>query len=39
MARTQARVPTLKQYLDRVERNHQKLLLEIKNPVFVPSTI
>ncbi|MFE0673732.1 glycerophosphodiester phosphodiesterase [Streptomyces sp. NPDC058867] len=31
-----ARVPTLKQYLDRVERNHQKLLLEIKNPALYP---
>ncbi|MGW7207958.1 glycerophosphodiester phosphodiesterase [Streptomyces sp. NPDC054837] len=27
-----ARVPTLKQYVRRVDRNHQKLLLEIKNP-------
>lgn len=31
-----ARVPTLKQYLDRVERNHQKLLLEIKSPEVYP---
>ncbi|MET9760340.1 glycerophosphodiester phosphodiesterase family protein [Streptomyces sp. NPDC006372] len=27
-----ARVPTLKQFVHRVERHHQKLLLEIKNP-------
>ncbi|MFE7856361.1 glycerophosphodiester phosphodiesterase [Streptomyces sp. NPDC057403] len=26
------RVPTLEQYMRRVERNHEKLLLEIKNP-------
>ncbi|WAZ20985.1 glycerophosphodiester phosphodiesterase family protein [Streptomyces cinnabarinus] len=31
-----ARVPTLERYLRRVERNHQKLLLEIKNPVLYP---
>ncbi|CCK30889.1 secreted hydrolase [Streptomyces davaonensis JCM 4913] len=31
-----ARVPTLERYLHRVERNHQKLLLEIKNPVLYP---
>ncbi|MER6674384.1 glycerophosphodiester phosphodiesterase family protein [Streptomyces sp. NPDC000983] len=31
-----ARVPTLKQYVDRVDRNHQKLLLEIKNPALYP---
>ncbi|QOV39082.1 glycerophosphodiester phosphodiesterase [Streptomyces ferrugineus] len=31
-----ARVPTLKQYMDRVELNHQKLLLEIKNPELYP---
>ena len=31
-----ARVPTLKQYLNRVERNQQKLLLEIKNPRALP---
>ncbi|MCX4968672.1 glycerophosphodiester phosphodiesterase family protein [Streptomyces sp. NBC_00654] len=31
-----ARVPTLKQYLHRVERNHQKLLLEIKSPETYP---
>ncbi|WP_367323963.1 glycerophosphodiester phosphodiesterase [Streptomyces sp. HUAS ZL42] len=31
-----ARVPTLKQYVDRVERNHQQLLLEIKNPELYP---
>ncbi|MCM1974899.1 MULTISPECIES: glycerophosphodiester phosphodiesterase family protein [unclassified Streptomyces] len=30
------RVPTLEQYLRRVERHHQKLLLEIKNPVLYP---
>lgn len=30
------RVPTLKQYLDRIERNHQKLLLEIKSPELYP---
>ncbi|MFC9623550.1 glycerophosphodiester phosphodiesterase [Streptomyces sp. NPDC056930] len=30
------RVPTLKQYLDRIERNHQKLLLEIKSPEIYP---
>ncbi|MFB7215674.1 glycerophosphodiester phosphodiesterase [Streptomyces sp. NPDC056255] len=30
------RVPTLKQYLDRVERNRQKLLLEIKSPEIYP---
>ncbi|MFJ8633343.1 glycerophosphodiester phosphodiesterase [Streptomyces sp. NPDC093568] len=31
-----ARVPTLKQYVDRVETHHQKLLLEIKNPELYP---
>ncbi|WP_069172328.1 glycerophosphodiester phosphodiesterase [Streptomyces griseus] len=31
-----ARVPTLTQYLRRVERNHQKLLLEIKSPEIYP---
>jgi glycerophosphoryl diester phosphodiesterase len=31
-----ARVPTLKQYLGRVEHHHQKLLLEIKNPELYP---
>jgi glycerophosphoryl diester phosphodiesterase len=31
-----ARVPTLEQYVHRVERNHQKLLLEIKNPALYP---
>ncbi|MEU2058682.1 glycerophosphodiester phosphodiesterase family protein [Streptomyces sp. NPDC013455] len=31
-----ARVPTLRQYMRRVERNHQKLLLEIKNPELYP---
>ncbi|MFF6801463.1 glycerophosphodiester phosphodiesterase family protein [Streptomyces sp. NPDC012616] len=30
------RVPTLTQYVDRVDRNHQKLLLEIKNPELYP---
>ncbi|MCT2543478.1 MULTISPECIES: glycerophosphodiester phosphodiesterase family protein [Streptomyces] len=30
------RVPTLKQYLDRIERNRQKLLLEIKSPEIYP---
>ncbi|GAA0903996.1 glycerophosphodiester phosphodiesterase [Streptomyces thermoalcalitolerans] len=30
------RVPTLEQYLRRVERNHQKLLLEIKSPELYP---
>jgi len=31
-----ARVPTLKQYMNRVSRNHQKLVLEIKNPALYP---
>jgi glycerophosphoryl diester phosphodiesterase len=31
-----ARVPTLKQYMRRVEHNHEKLLLEIKNPELYP---
>ncbi|MER6092235.1 glycerophosphodiester phosphodiesterase [Streptomyces bluensis] len=31
-----ARVPTLKQYMNRVSRNHQKLVLEIKNPTLYP---
>ncbi|GAA4334512.1 hydrolase [Streptomyces venetus] len=30
------RVPTLKQFVHRVERHHQKLLLEIKNPELYP---
>ncbi|MGW0765046.1 glycerophosphodiester phosphodiesterase [Streptomyces sp. NPDC002676] len=30
------RVPTLKQYMRRVEHNHEKLLLEIKNPQLYP---
>ncbi|WP_149550982.1 glycerophosphodiester phosphodiesterase [Streptomyces marokkonensis] len=30
------RVPTLEQFVHRVERNHQKLLLEIKNPQLYP---
>ncbi|WWQ63618.1 glycerophosphodiester phosphodiesterase family protein [Streptomyces sp. Q6] len=33
---TGARIPTLHQYLDRVEDNHQKLLLEIKAPELYP---
>ncbi|MFI2369522.1 glycerophosphodiester phosphodiesterase [Streptomyces sp. NPDC018833] len=31
-----ARVPTLKQYLNRVDTNNQKLLLEIKKPELYP---
>jgi glycerophosphoryl diester phosphodiesterase len=31
-----ARVPTLKQYMNRISRNHQKLVLEIKNPELYP---
>ncbi|MFD3512308.1 glycerophosphodiester phosphodiesterase [Streptomyces sp. NPDC058657] len=31
-----ARVPTLKQYLDRVDENRQKLLMEVKNPALYP---
>ncbi|MFI8188077.1 glycerophosphodiester phosphodiesterase [Streptomyces sp. NPDC085946] len=31
-----ARVPTLRQFVDRVEHHHQKLLLEIKNPQLYP---
>ncbi|MFF6996995.1 glycerophosphodiester phosphodiesterase [Streptomyces sp. NPDC008313] len=31
-----ARVPTLEQYMRRVTRNHQKLVLEIKNPELYP---
>ncbi|WP_392669663.1 glycerophosphodiester phosphodiesterase [Streptomyces sp. LN785] len=30
------RVPTLAQYLDRIEHNHQNLLLEIKSPEIYP---
>jgi glycerophosphoryl diester phosphodiesterase len=30
------RVPTLEQFVNRVERHHQKLLLEIKNPDLYP---
>ncbi|MFJ9866532.1 glycerophosphodiester phosphodiesterase [Streptomyces sp. NPDC101165] len=30
------RVPTLKQYMRRVEHNHEKLLLEVKNPELYP---
>ncbi|WP_030974732.1 glycerophosphodiester phosphodiesterase [Streptomyces sp. NRRL S-1824] len=30
------RIPTLKQYLDRIERNDQNLLLEIKSPQIYP---
>ncbi|MYT70983.1 MULTISPECIES: glycerophosphodiester phosphodiesterase family protein [unclassified Streptomyces] len=33
---TGARIPTLHEYLRRVERNHQKLLLEIKSPDLYP---
>ncbi|MFJ9023106.1 glycerophosphodiester phosphodiesterase [Streptomyces sp. NPDC102259] len=35
-AHTGARVPTLKEYVDRVEHHHQKLLLEVKNPELYP---
>ncbi|MET8568579.1 glycerophosphodiester phosphodiesterase family protein [Streptomyces sp. NPDC004783] len=31
-----ARVPTLEQYLHRVDRHHQKLLLELKSPAQYP---
>ncbi|MFS8203127.1 glycerophosphodiester phosphodiesterase [Streptomyces sp. CWNU-52B] len=31
-----ARVPTLKQYMNRVSHNHQKLVLEIKSPALYP---
>ncbi|WP_369196337.1 glycerophosphodiester phosphodiesterase [Streptomyces djakartensis] len=31
-----ARVPTLEQFVDRLERRHQKLVLEIKNPELYP---
>jgi len=31
-----ARVPTLQQYMKRVSHNHQKLVLEIKNPELYP---
>ncbi|MEU0070175.1 glycerophosphodiester phosphodiesterase family protein [Streptomyces sp. NPDC006332] len=31
-----ARVPTLRQYVRRVELHHQKLLLEVKNPELYP---
>ncbi|MET9446475.1 glycerophosphodiester phosphodiesterase [Streptomyces cinerochromogenes] len=31
-----ARVPTLRQYMRRVEQNHEKLLLEIKSPELYP---
>ncbi|MFE7899652.1 glycerophosphodiester phosphodiesterase [Streptomyces sp. NPDC057424] len=31
-----ARVPTLAQFLRRLERHHQKLLLEVKNPELYP---
>ncbi|MFE1951581.1 MULTISPECIES: glycerophosphodiester phosphodiesterase [Streptomyces] len=31
-----ARIPTLHQYLERVDRNHQRLLLEIKSPELYP---
>ncbi|MFG3370732.1 glycerophosphodiester phosphodiesterase [Streptomyces sp. NPDC090032] len=33
---TGARIPTLTQYLDRVDHNHQKLLMEIKDPELYP---
>lgn len=33
---TGARVPTLREYLDRVRRNQQRLLLEIKKPELYP---
>ncbi|MFJ4712436.1 glycerophosphodiester phosphodiesterase [Streptomyces sp. NPDC088785] len=33
---TGARIPTLHQYLRRVDRNHQKLLMEIKSPELYP---
>ncbi|MFI9805347.1 glycerophosphodiester phosphodiesterase [Streptomyces sp. NPDC052301] len=33
---TGTRVPTLQQYMRRVEHNHEKLLLEIKNPELYP---
>jgi glycerophosphoryl diester phosphodiesterase len=31
-----ARVPTLKQYMNRVSHNHQKLVLEVKKPELYP---
>ncbi|WP_433548180.1 glycerophosphodiester phosphodiesterase [Streptomyces sp. CA-294286] len=31
-----ARVPTLKQYVNRIEKHRQKLLMEIKNPALYP---
>ncbi|WNI32587.1 glycerophosphodiester phosphodiesterase family protein [Streptomyces sp. ITFR-6] len=31
-----ARVPTLRQYLERIEHNHQSLLMEIKSPETYP---
>ncbi|MBT2450107.1 glycerophosphodiester phosphodiesterase [Streptomyces sp. ISL-43] len=33
---TGARVPTLREYMDRVQRNQQRLLLEIKKPELYP---
>ncbi|MEV6763139.1 glycerophosphodiester phosphodiesterase family protein [Streptomyces sp. NPDC051105] len=33
---TGTRVPTLAQYMHRIEHNHEKLLLEIKNPELYP---
>ncbi|MEU9985831.1 glycerophosphodiester phosphodiesterase family protein [Streptomyces sp. NPDC048045] len=33
---TGTRVPTLSQYMRRIEHNHEKLLLEIKNPELYP---
>ncbi|AOR34956.1 glycerophosphodiester phosphodiesterase [Streptomyces fodineus] len=35
-AYTGTRVPTLKDYMRRIEHNHEKLLLEIKNPELYP---
>ncbi|MYQ47173.1 glycerophosphodiester phosphodiesterase [Streptomyces sp. SID4985] len=35
-AYTGTRVPTLEQYMRRVEHNHEKLLLEVKNPELYP---
>lgn len=33
---TGARIPTLHEYLRRVDRNHQKLLMEVKSPELYP---
>ncbi|MFI2199376.1 glycerophosphodiester phosphodiesterase [Streptomyces sp. NPDC020192] len=35
-AYTGTRVPTLTQYMRRIEHNHEKLLLEVKNPELYP---